>query len=469
MIFERVEVKGLAHYSYIVGCEESKKVVVIDPERIIASYLRYAEQRKLTITHVLETHIHADYASGAKELAHRCGASLCLSSYDTGETYEIAFPHQELTDGQILEVGSIRIQVVHTPGHTPEHLSFVVFDSTTKSPQLMLSGDFVFVGSLGRPDLLGDNQKLALATSLFRSVQNKLLSFPDSMQICPAHGAGSLCGAGIGSYASTTLQAERLSNPYLKISNEQQFVERVLAEVPAFPPYYRRMKALNSTGATAVEKLSSLSGLSYQDFLQLYQDNAIVIDLRDYQGFGNGHVPNSFSITLGPSFITWASWVIAADRPILLVGEGPEDAREARLALLRVGLDNVVGYLEGGYSSWVAGGGVTESLPQMFPEQLHAALFQTTGQNNETQVIDVRTDREWSAGHIPQATHIMCGMVRENIGKIKDKTKPLAVICGGGTRSSLAASILKQEGFTTVFNVAGGMSGWARAGLPLEE
>lgn len=465
MIFERVEVKGLAHYSYIVGCEASEKIVVIDPERIVDSYLYYAEQRKVTISHVLETHIHADYASGAKELAERSGASLCLSSYDSGETYEIAFPHQELTDGQMLEVGSIRIQVIHTPGHTPEHLSFVVFDSTNESPQLMLSGDFVFVGSLGRPDLLGDDQKLALAHSLYRSVQNKLLSFPDSMQICPAHGAGSLCGAGIGSYASTTLHAERLSNPYLKISNESQFVERVLAEVPAFPPYYRRMKKLNSSGATPIEKLSSFTGFSYQDFFQRSQDHAIVIDLRDYQSFGSGHIPNSFSITLGPSFITWASWVIPPDRPILLVGDRPEHAREARHALLRVGLDNISGYLEGGFHSWVAGGGKVDTLPQIFPEQLHTSL----SQNDNIQVLDVRTDREWTAGHIPQATHIMCGIVRENIGKIKDKTKPIAVVCGGGTRSTLAASILKQEGFNSVFNVTGGMSGWARAGLPLEE
>jgi hydroxyacylglutathione hydrolase len=244
MVFERFDVPGLSHYSYIVGCGGA--VAVIDPKRDIDTYLEFAERTGLRIAYVLETHIHADYASGARALADATGAELCLSAYDEGETFDCSFPHKELRDGDEITMGKIKLRAWHTPGHTPEHMSFLLSEPERgDSPLALFSGDFLFIGSVGRPDLLGEAEKLALAKKLYRSVQN-LAALPDGMMIFPGHGAGSLCGAGMAQRDQSTLGYERATNPFLQPHTEQTFIDTVLGTVPEFPDYYRKMKKLNS-------------------------------------------------------------------------------------------------------------------------------------------------------------------------------------------------------------------------------
>ena len=264
MFFERIEDKGLAQYSYVIACERAGVAAVVDPRRDIDVYVDLAKAKGFRITHVLETHIHADFASGACELAAATGAELAVSAYDRGELYETRFPHRSLHDGDAIVLGRVRLQALHTPGHTPEHLSFLVFDGARSAtqPMILLSGDFLFVGSLGRPDLLGEEAKRQLAAKLFDSVRRVLAPLPDGLEIAPGHGAGSMCGAGMSGRPTSTLGFERIANPYLRADlTEDQFIEMILTRVPPFPDYYRRMKALNARGPRVLNGLPGVSSL----------------------------------------------------------------------------------------------------------------------------------------------------------------------------------------------------------------
>lgn len=465
MLFEQFEVKGLSHYSYAVGCESCKQMILVDPKRDIDTYIGFAERQNMTISHVLETHIHADYASGALELATRTGARIFLSAYDKDEAYEATFPHEELRDGDAIEVGTIGFKVMHTPGHTPEHISFLVFDhdSSKEVARFLLSGDFLFVGSLGRPDLLGEDTKRQLAEGLFESVKNKLASLPDGLEVYPAHGAGSLCGSGMGGRPHSTLGFERVANPYLDDSlTKEQFIERILNSAPPYPDYYQRMKKINSKGPTMLNGLPGLQAIDVNQFRKLVESNYTVIDLRDHLSFGAGHIPGSYGIGAGPSLSVWASWVAPYEKPILLVAPDAESVAPAVRELVRVGLDDIKGYLKGGMESWIVKGYAIQKIPQLSVTELNRYL-----QNgDEIEVLDVRTDEEWESGHIKGARHIMGGEIDKNLSDIPGNNKKLAVICDSGYRSTVAASILQQHGFDSVFNVTGGMGAWQEADLP---
>ena len=466
MIFERFEDNVLSHYSYAVGCEGAGEVAIIDPRRDIDVYLDFAKQEGLRITHVLETHIHADFASGARELAGLTGATHHASIYDADEIFEVQFGHSDMKDGNTVRIGGQRIQAVHTPGHTPEHLSFLVFDENRSAdvPMLFLTGDFLFVGSLGRPDLLGEEAKRGLAHQLYDSVQ-KLADLPDSLEIHPAHGAGSMCGAGMSGRPMSTLGFERIANPYLSPDlTREAFVETILASVPPFPDYYRRMKQVNSNGAKILSGLPGVdTPLRPEDVKAAIDEGAVIIDLRDQMAFGGGHIPGAYGIGL-EKVSMWASWTVPYDRPIVLVGDEGTKYEAAVRGLVRVGLDDVIGYLEGGVQTWAEEGHDTHELHQISPNDLQDKLEA----GEEIAIIDVRETDEYAAGHIPGATNLIAGELRKNLEQVPNGGRSVALICQSGYRSTVAGSVLLQEGMDNVINVTGGMNGWQHAGLPTE-
>ena len=450
---ERFEVPGLAHYSYMVW--SGGQAAVVDPKRDFDTYVEFAKARDLKITHILETHIHADYASGAKELAQATGAELWLSPYDKGEDFEVQFPHREFADGSEFQLGDVLIKSVHTPGHTPEHLSFLLHDMARgKFPMALLSGDFLFVGSLGRPDLLGEAAKLKLAEQLYDSVYKRIVALPDGVEVHPAHGAGSMCGAGMSDRPQSTLGYERLANQYFGMNERSKFIEHILATVPPFPDYYRRMKRVNSDGAKTLGGIPGGTALTAQQFRALAESpEAIVIDLRKPDAFGAGHIPGAINIGAAPAFAMWAAWVVPYDRPILLAGDDASDLETTRRALVRVGLDDVRGYLAGGMKAWTEAGFATAQLPQISVDELRGRIAQGAF------VLDVRTKNEWNAGHIEQAQWLMAGDLPKHVDELpRDKT--IHVICGTGYRSSISTSVLRRAGFKEVVNVTGGMSAW---------
>jgi hydroxyacylglutathione hydrolase len=474
MLFERFEDPDLSQYSYAVGCEAKGEMAIVDPRRDVDVYLDFAHEKEMKVTHVLETHVHADFASGARELAERAGAELLVSAHDEGEIFEVAFPHTDMADGDSVTIGAVRIEALHTPGHTPEHLSLLVHDGARSEevPMLLLTGDFLFIGSLGRPDLLGEEAKRALAEQLFDSVRNVLPELPDGLEIHPAHGAGSMCGSGLSGRPTSTLGFERVASSYLDPQlTKEAFVRKVLDGVPPFPPYYRRMKRVNSEGPKLLNGLPGIEALPVARVAELLDGEAVAIDLRDFLAFGGGHLPESFGIGTTGKLSTWAAWVVPYDRPLVLVAgeDDPESVVEGAVRkLVRVGLDEVVGYLDGGVSAWAASGRDLDELPQTTPLELHRR--REAGEAIE--VLDVRTDDEWESGHVEGAHHVMAGELAESTdgvpaaGDRQEAGPPLAVVCGSGYRSTVAASVLARAGFENLINVAGGMTAWERAGLP---
>lgn len=464
MLFERFEDKGLAQYSYAVGCDACGQIAIVDPRRDIDVYLEFASSRRLRITHVLETHIHADFASGARELAEHAGATHAVSAYDTGEMFQASFRHKDLKDSQRLQIGRVVIEAIHTPGHTPEHIMFLVYDTVRSAavPQLMLSGDFVFVGSVGRPDLIGEEAKVHLAGQLFDSLQ-KLHRLPDGLEIHPGHGAGSMCGSGMSARPMSTLGFERLTNPFLdRQLSRDDFIERLLSNLPPFPPYYRRMKVVNAKGARSLNGIPGQRPLPASLVYDRVIQGHIVVDVRDPMAFAGGHIPGAFGIGLGQLLSTWASWVVPYDTPLVIVASDPSKVPDAVRALIRVGLDEITGYVDGGMQAWAERGYRVAHTRQYAPKEAAARI----AADDALRVLDVRSDEEWNTGHICGATHVMAGLLPERAAEFAGDT-PLAVVCGTGYRSTVAASVLERAGARSVISVAGGMTAWHEAGLPV--
>ena len=458
MKIERFEVPGLAQYSYVVSA--NGKAAVIDAIRDFDGYLRYAEENQLTITHVLETHIHADFAAGSKALAAATGAELALSAYDQDELYQYAMPHTHLRHGDDLQIGSVILKAIHTPGHTPEHLSFLAFDTTRSSsdPVALFSGDFLFAGSLGRPDLLGDAATQRLAHMLYRSVHDSLRSLPDSLAIYPGHGAGSFCGSNMSEQADTTLGYERATNELLSLE-EDAFLARVLGSLPPLPAYYPRMKRLNAAGAPAFDVLPGGKALSLEKVHALSQQPEVtLLDLRRPEAFGGAHIPGSINIGDGQNLSLWAGWLFDPSNAIVLLGDGSSE-ENTRRALVRVGLDNILGYLAKGVPAWLEAG-------YTFARTQQVSVAEVLDRLSTSRVLDVREDNEWNAGHIAGAQHISLGSLSLHIEDLP-KTPPVVSVCGSGYRSSIAASLLAARGFTEVSSMTGGMTAWKKQHAPL--
>lgn len=469
MIFQRFVEDGLSHFSYIVANETSGKAVVIDPRRDTDEYAGWINERDLNLQAVVETHLHADYASGAHELAESEDVPHYLSAYDEGEKYQARYDHVALEDGGTIEVGDLVLDAVHTPGHTPEHLSYLLYPGDSRmEPTRFFTGDFLFVGSLGRPDLIGEDEKTPLATKLFRSVQKiKSMQLPDDLTIHPAHGSGSLCGAGMEDSPQSTFKQEWENNRYFSINSEEEFVETVLGALGDFPPYYKRMKEINSRGAAPVLPIQSPERTTLSTYKQLVEENddAVLVDLRDQESFGAGHVPGSLNVGFTPKLNMWAPWVLPYDKPIYLIGDdtmGDDQMEQVYRKLIRVELDRVAGYLEGGFEAWESEGNSIQTVDQLTADELE-------DQSHSGLVLDVRTKKEFEDGHVPGAQNIPVGRLQERIDEISvSRNEPVFTVCGTGYRSSLGASLLKKEGFRTVGHLTNGFGLWEEAGKPIE-
>ena len=461
MLMHQRFVPGLAIASYIVGDEKSGEAVVIDPTRDVDDFLRFAKDNDLHIRHLVETHVHADFVCGSRELKDRLdGVPQIHCSGHGGEDWTQPYADRHVREGDAIEFGSVRLGFRHTPGHTPEHIAVTLFDSSRSGsdPWVMFTGDFLFVGDVGRPDLLGDEEKQRLAHELYESVFERLDAVPDFTEIHPAHGAGSLCGKAIGSRRSSTLGYERRHNDSLRKRAEAEWVRDLLDDMPLSPPYFKRMKRVNRDGPAVLgREPRGRRRFSAKEVRERTCGDCLILDVRPKEAFAASHIPDSINIPLGDSLPTWAGWVLPYDRPILIVADDPADVGGVVTDLLRVGFDDVEGYLEGGINPWQTGGHPLSRLETMSVHDLDR-------RRGEFAVLDVRTDREWRFGHIEDANHVHGGTLQDRVGGIP-RDRPVAVVCGSGYRASIAASFLKRAGFAEVANVLGGMSAWTAAGL----
>jgi hydroxyacylglutathione hydrolase len=452
MYFEQFYLTCLSHASYIIASEGI--AAVVDPQRDVALYIDEAKKNGFAIQYVIETHLHADFVSGHQELAALTGAKVYL-----GEKAHAKFPHVAVRDGDELTFGKCHLKFLETPGHTVESISVVVTDlEKPDRPFAVMTGDTLFIGDVGRPDLSGDLTPQQLAGMLFDSLHDKLLKLPDDVQVFPAHGAGSLCGRQMSSERSSTIGKEKISNYALRPTNREEFVKLLTAELPERPSYFALDVEINREGAAPLRELPPLPALAARDVADRQKAGAIVLDTRPASDFGAAHVPGSIQIGLGGQYATWAAIVLGLDKEIVLVAEDPEKAAESRLRLARVGIEHVGGYLEDGIAGWTRAALPMDSTSQISVQQLRDLA-------GEIQIVDVRRAAEWQGGHVPGAVLKPLDHLTAQLGGL-DKTKPIAVYCKGGYRSAIAASLLQREGFEQVLNVTGGFDAWRTCDLP---
>jgi hydroxyacylglutathione hydrolase len=459
MIVDRIYTPGLAQVAYLVADEVAKVAAVIDPRRDVDAYLAWAATHDVRITVVLETHVHAEFVSGARELAADTGATIYSSRRGEQE-----FPHQPLDDGDEVAVGRLRLRAFWTPGHTPEHLSYLLINpESSPDPIALFSGDVLFAGEIGRPDLLGTTQTRDLARQLYDTVTNRLSRLPDEIVVYPGHTAGSPCGKKIGDAPQTTIGQEKRFNYAFQARTEDEFIRTVLEGMPRPPAYYPTMKRVNKVGPTLVRELADGAAFSPHDVADRQTTGALVIDARSPEAFGEGHIPGAVSLGLGSSFAIWAGWLTPYDRELILVLDQDQQLDEARTELRRIGLDRVVGYLKGGMAAWRAGGREVATLPQMSVREVARHL---AAPPNGLVVIDVRDATEWTRGHIPGAVNRPAGEIAQGTSAPVKAAEHVAVVCGTGYRSTVAASLLQAHDVQNVINVTGGMETWEAAGLP---
>ena len=465
MFFKQIYEDGLAHASYMVGCQKTGECLVIDPKRDIDTYIEIARKERLRITHLAETHIHADFLSGTRELAEKTGAMMYLSD-EGGPEWQYEFDHYGVTDGDSFMVGNIKVDVMHTPGHTPEHVSFLVTDTPAIKdvPIMMFTGDFVFVGDIGRPDLL---EKAAGITGTMekgaRQMWESLKRFkalPDHIQVHPAHGAGSACGKALGAIPSSTVGYEKIVNWALQHTNEEEFVQDLLSGQPEPPKYFAMMKKLNKVERDLLVDVPTVKRLSMGEVDDALKNKRHVIDTRSKVSFAGGHLPGTINIQNNKSFSTWAGWVLDYEEPFVLIAP-EEKVDEITRKLIRIGLDNIQGYYPN-VQDWQDAGHDLTVLQQMDLEEL-----QQRYNHENVVVLDVRGATEHEEGHIPGAWNIHTGHLIDHLGEIP-KDKVVVVACQGGDRSSVGSSILQREGFTNVMNFPQGFAGWASAKSPIE-
>ena len=459
MILQQFYSQSLGHASYLIGSETTGEALVLDVRRDVDVYFQAARQEGLRLAYAVDSHQHNDYLTGICELPLRGEVQLLASA-----RAELDYPVRDLHDGERFEMGEVVFEVLHTPGHTPEHMSLLVTDrSRGTEPAILLSGGALLVGDVARPDLLGNSEETEHhARELCRTLQEKILRLPDHVEVYPTHVAGSLCGGSIGSRLSTTIGYERRMNALLAgLSEQETFVRDCLTldHLPAVPPYWKRMRRLNQVGPPPLGHLGEPPALMPQSFDRLRHDGALVLDCRSAEAFAT-HIPGALNVGLSSSFATWAGTVLPADAAILLVLERPADLWEVCWQLLRIGYDLPKGWLAGGMMAWRTAGKELVHMPQWTVWELHEHLERET----DLYVLDVRQPREWSEGHIHHATFITGAELPNRIDEVP-KERPVAVVCGSGYRSAVAASLLRHHGWHNIINVLGGMEGWMAAGF----
>jgi hydroxyacylglutathione hydrolase len=459
MFFRQFYLGCLAHASYLIG--SGGEAAVVDPQRDVDLYLDEARARGLTIRWVLETHLHADFVSGHRELADRAAATIVF-----GRRAGAAFPHRAVADGEEIRIGGVSLRILETPGHTPESISILVTDrAVSMVPRMVLTGDTLFIGDVGRPDLAGSRGFSAgeMAGMLHDSLHGKLLTLPDEVEVYPAHGAGSLCGRNISSETSSTIGQQRRFNYALQPMSRDVFVRMMTADLPPAPVYFSRDAELNREGARPLSEVPPPPPLTPEEFHARIRSGAVALDVRSASSFGAGHVPRSLNISLGGEFASWAGSLIPGGMPILLVTEDDREIGEAVLRLARVGLESAAGFLEGGIWAWHRAGLPISSIPQIAVDELRLRL----AGEPRIRVADVRRPGEFREGHVPSAVNMPLDGLTDAAGSI-DPVHPTALICAGGYRSSAAASLLASRGFTALYNVVGGTAAWRAAGYPFE-
>ncbi len=457
MYFKQFYLGCLAHASYLICADGA--AAVVDPQRDVAQYITEAAAQGCAIKYVIETHLHADFVSGHRELAARTGAEIVFGARAGAE-----LPHRAVKDGDELPVGHLILRILETPGHTPEGISILIIDPTVSAePQKVLTGDTLFIGDVGRPDLAGAQGYTPemMAGLLYDSLHDKLLPLADAVEVYPAHGAGSLCGRNMSQETSSTIGQQRQFNYALQPMARDEFVRLMTADLPEQPAYFARDAALNRTGALALDERPRPAALAPEEVAQQIEQRAVVLDVRAAAEFGAGHVPGAVNIGLSGQFAIWAGSLLASDAPIVIVAEGAAQVDEAVLRLARVGLEGVRGYLCGGVAAWRANGRALTTVPQITVAELQVLI----AVKPDLQVLDVRRPPEYASGHVPQAQNAPLAQLEKQIAALNlDPTRPLAVICAGGYRSSAATSLLAQHGYAKLLNVTGGTSAWTSAG-----
>ena len=461
MYFKQFYLGCLAHASYLVGSEG--EAAVVDPQRDVDQYLAEAAAQNLKIRYVVETHLHADFVSGHRELSARTGAEIVI-----GARAGARFPHRAVKDADELRVGKVVVRVLETPGHTPESISLVVIDTeVSPEPQKVLTGDTLFVGDVGRPDLAGARgfTPQQMAEMMYESLHGKLLKLDDGVEVWPAHGAGSMCGRNISKETSSTIGQQRRFNYALAPMGREEFVRLLTTDLPEAPAYFNADALINREGAPPLAEVHRPATLLPQQAVAYANLGYVVLDVRSAAEFGAGHVPGALNVGLGGQFASWAGALIQLGTPLIVVAADEAQVDEAVTRLARVGHDTVRGYLRGGMDAWREAGFEVSTVEQVSVADLRRMLEET----QDLQLLDVRRPAEFNAGHAPRASNTpLSPGLREEAARL-DTERPLAVICAGGYRSSAATSLLRPLGFRRLYNVEGGTGAWVAAGYPVEK
>jgi len=461
MFFQHIYDKSLAQGSYLVGCQKTGESIVIDAKRDVDTYLDIAQQNGLRITHIAETHIHADFLAGSRELAELTGATMYLSD-EGGADWAYEFDHVGLKNGDVISVGNLTLTVMHTPGHTPESISFLLIDKpATIAPAMLFTGDFVFVGDIGRPDLLEKAAGLVGtqdkgAHEMYQSIQ-KFCDLPDYVQVWPGHGAGSACGKALGAVASTTVGYEKIRNwAFQHNDDEPGFTEYLLADQPEPPRYFAMMKKLNKVNRPLLISVPTQSNLT-ADAVEAALDKGIkLIDTRNKADFAKGFVPGSLNIQGNNTFATWMGWFMTYDEPFILVA-AEDQIEDLTRKLMRIGLDNMLGYIDDV---------TTLGIALQTSDVIDLDTFKTYLNRDDVQVVDLRGSSEYNAGHVEGAENVFIGTLDKNLDKIS-RDRPVVIYCQGGDRATIGYSLLVRNGFTNVKNYSGSMNEWVANGNPV--